>query len=278
MLWNVQFLIYLVYMTLAGAIANWYFTPRHADGGKMRGDGDRELSHTPIWDSVVRTVRFHIGTVAFASLIIAIVQFIRYCVNYLQDTLKKCTGDPCHLQKICFCVLKCCIGCVECCLDKVSKTALIWTAIWGSSFGPACCSSFKFLWENLNRVAALALVSGYLMVLGKVVVSLITTGLCGVFLQRYYDENLNSLAMPMAIIFLLSYMVSTLFMIAFEVTIDTVFFCFLVDEKVNGGAGNMYAHKSLIDVVNKHQPESERLAARLKSKGQPQGIEARPQP
>jgi len=207
-----------------------------------------------------------LGTVAFASLILATIQFIRSCIRYLESQLKSITGDPGKIQKIFFCILQCCLCCVECCLDKISKSALVWCAIWGSSFVPSCCSSFRFVWDNLARVAALHLVTGYLVLLGKVIVSLATAGACGIAIERVYGDSVNSTAMPMAVMFILAYLVSTLFMVAFECTIDTIFLCFLVDEKINGGTGNMFAHQSLIDVVNKYKPQSEILAQRMKTK------------
>ena len=39
MLWNVQFLIYFTYLVAAGAVADWYFTPRNENGHKQRADG-----------------------------------------------------------------------------------------------------------------------------------------------------------------------------------------------------------------------------------------------
>ncbi len=38
LLWSVQVLIYFCYMVIAGAIANWYFTPRDQKGEKIRGN------------------------------------------------------------------------------------------------------------------------------------------------------------------------------------------------------------------------------------------------
>lgn len=70
-------------MVIAGAVADWYFTPKDADqkaAAAQAAAGDpksawadksaeaHKLSRTPVWDSVKRVLRFHLGTVAFSEL------------------------------------------------------------------------------------------------------------------------------------------------------------------------------------------------------------------
>jgi len=150
-------------------------------------------------------------------------------------------------------------------LDKISKNALVWTAIWGDSFLVAACSSFKLIWDNLSRVAAINLVSGFMMLLGKVLVSFATTGIAGFIMQGVYGEELNSVVMPSVVVFILAFLVASLFMVVFEVTIDCTFFCFLVDEKTYGGTNGMYASEELEGLVNKYKSHSEKHADMLRA-------------
>ena len=90
LLWNVQFLVYFGYFIIAGAVCGWYFTLSDASGNKQMG-AKHGGSRFPILASLWRTVRFHLGTIAFASLIIAIVQFIRLTVKYIE---RKTRSDP----------------------------------------------------------------------------------------------------------------------------------------------------------------------------------------
>jgi len=150
-------------------------------------------------------------------------------------------------------------------MDKINKNAFIWIAIWGDSFGTAACSSFALLFRNLARVAAINLVGAYLMLLGKVIVAMATTGIAAIIFigVEHYKTDLSSLAMPCAVVFLLSYLVSSLFMVVFETTIDTTFLCFLVDEEHN--PNNMYASANLRQIVNSHSDKSMQMAERTKS-------------
>jgi choline transporter-like protein 2/4/5 len=110
LLWTVQFLVYFGYFVIAGAVCGWYFTLSDANGDKIVG-GDKGGSRAPILASVWRTIRYHLGTIAFASLIIAVVNFIRVTVKYIE--MKTRTNPPNYLQKAVFCLINCCLRCIE---------------------------------------------------------------------------------------------------------------------------------------------------------------------
>jgi len=267
LLWNLQFIVYFTYLVVAVAIAHWYFTRRDPNTGiKPRGSADGQLTNFPMAYSMKLVIRYHLGTIAFSSLIIAVVEFVRDIILYFEKTCKKCSNNI--LQRCVFCFINCCMSCVKCCLDKISKNALVWTAIWGDAFVPASCSSFQLIWDNLARVAALNFVTAFLLFIGRVIVALLTTGFCGLILQHnsFFRENLTSAVMPLVVIFILSFAVATVFMIVFEATIDTIFLCFIIDEQHNaGGKGMMYASPRLQSLVNAHYQKSQEVAEQMKS-------------
>jgi choline transporter-like protein 2/4/5 len=264
MLWNMQFLIFFTYIVTAGAIANWYFTKRDSNGNKIRGTDVDQLPHSPVWASIKRTLFWHTGTVAFAAAVVATCETLRVTIIYLADKAKG--ENPGCLRKCILAPITCCMACVTCCLEKVSKQAIVWTAIWGDSFIVACCSSFKIIWDNLDRVAAITVVSGFLMLLGKAFVSLLVAGIGGLVVEGVYGEEVSSIIMPCFVIFVLSFVVATLFMSVFEVTLDCIFLCFLVDEWNFGDhPEQMYSSKGLADVITHCKTASEKRAQRIRN-------------
>jgi choline transporter-like protein 2/4/5 len=263
----VQFLVYFTFTVVAGAIACWYFTPRDAKGEKVRGEGEGQLSHFPVLGAFYRTVRFHLGTIALASLIIAVIEFIRLVVKYVEEMSTPKHGPANRLQKAVFCLLQCCLACVQCCLDKISKNALVWCAIYGDNFAESACASFALVWANLARVAALSLVSAFILLVGKLLVAFLTTGLAAISIFHYYgDQELSSLVLPVVVIFLLSYLVAALFMATLDTTAATVFLCFLVDEKYNKQSGCMLASPGLQAVIDAHRETGAEYATREQQK------------
>ena len=232
-----------------------------ANEKRIVGKNPGELSNTPITDSLARTCRFHIGTIALAALIIAIVQAIRATVMYIERKTAQMNGGKLNcLQRAVFCLIHCCLACLECCLDKINKNALVWTSIWGDSFGTATCSAFKLLWGNLGRTGAMSVVSTFLMFLGKVLIALATVGFGGIFIHFRYRDDISSPVLPMIVIFIVGYAVGALFMAVFEVAMDTVFLCFLIDEKLHANSGSMNASKGLRALVENEEIRAENKA------------------
>merc|ERR1712241_1560522 len=89
LLWTLQVCTYFLYTFVAGVVADWYFTRREGDDGpKVRGDGEDELSNTPIWDAFKRTL-WNFGSVCFGAFLIAVIQFIRWVLRYLETQMRK---------------------------------------------------------------------------------------------------------------------------------------------------------------------------------------------
>lgn len=263
------FCIYLAYSVIAGAVAEWYFTPYTMDGDKPRGSGVDQLSNRAVLNSWARTVRFHLGTISVGALIIAVIRFIRALLVYLEEKLTPEEGEPNRLVKCIFCVLHCFFCLLECCCDKINKNAFIWMAIWGDNFGTSACASFALVWRNLLRAAVLEMVGEYLMFLGKVMIAFATTGAAAFYMTQ--DESINSqissVIVPSVIIFVVAYAVAGLFMVVFETTVDTTFMCFLVDEENNHP--NLCASKDLSAVVDGLQAENRAAAMRRVRKSNP---------
>jgi len=230
------------------------------------------LPSSPVCASCWRAMRFHMGTISFSSLIIAVIQFVRWCVAYVEE---KTRGDPrSKCQQAVFCLCYCLLWCLECCMDKISKNALVFTAIYGDSFCPAVCGSFALIFSNLGRVAAINMVSHTVMGMGKLLISLATAGICAIIMnQAYGSKEVSGIALPVVICFLIGYMVATFMIGVFETAVDTIFICFLVDEASAKGNTPLRASAELQALVGKYADESKKIADEKKKNGTRAGTE-----
>ena len=71
LLWNVSFLLAVSHFIIACSTCIWYFDP------------DQKIEKTPILKSWFWLIRYHLGTIAFASLILAIVWAFRIVAQYV---------------------------------------------------------------------------------------------------------------------------------------------------------------------------------------------------
>ncbi|ETO29308.1 solute carrier family 44 protein member 2 [Reticulomyxa filosa] len=238
MIWALQFIIYFTYTVIAHVFATWYFSRWDDNEKKVRGKNPNELPPHPIWNAFWVTTKFHLGTLALGSLIIAIIKSVRYMLTYIQS---KAHGKHNPIAVTLY-------ACANCIL----KNAFIFTAVYGTPFCYSARSAFKLLFDNLARVAAISIVSTYLEFLGKVAITVLTTGICIFVMDQYslYARQMWGVFINKQAILVLSFAVGSIFMIVFEVAIDSIFFCFLIDEYCNRSKGTMFASKKLLEVID----------------------------
>ena len=164
-------------MVIAGAVAGWYFT---------RDKSDLKL---PILGSFKRLVIYHLGTVAFGSFIIALVQLVRMILAYIERKLAKRTNACGPLLKCCQCVL----WCFEKCLKFLNRNAYIMTAIYGYNFCKAAQKAFSLLTSNILRVAAINSVGTFVLFLGKVAVVASTVIIGKHLILNFRPQNYDNL-------------------------------------------------------------------------------------
>ena len=81
-----------------------------------------------------RLVRFHLGTAAFGSFIIALIQLVRIILKYLEHKVeewekKGCTGPLVWLLKACLKCAQCLLWCFEKCMKFINRNAYIETGL-----------------------------------------------------------------------------------------------------------------------------------------------------
>ncbi|EKU22325.1 hypothetical protein NGA_2068500, partial [Nannochloropsis gaditana CCMP526] len=102
------------------AVSTWYFT---RDKGTI-GSGT-------LCKAVGITGLYHLGTAAFGSLVIAVVEAIRSIIAYIQKILKRSENK---VAQYLLCCCQCGFWCLEKILKFVNKNAYIQTAVNGTSF------------------------------------------------------------------------------------------------------------------------------------------------
>ena len=65
------------HLVVAGAVSGWYF------------DREKSALHCSIFQSMFRLVRYHLGTAAFGSFLVALVQFVRAIMAFLEQQVNK---------------------------------------------------------------------------------------------------------------------------------------------------------------------------------------------
>eukprot|EP00735_Rhodelphis_limneticus_P000850 TRINITY_DN1137_c0_g1::TRINITY_DN1137_c0_g1_i1::g.17256::m.17256 TRINITY_DN1137_c0_g1::TRINITY_DN1137_c0_g1_i1::g.17256 ORF type:complete len:759 (-),score=172.72,sp/B0JZD0/CTL5_XENTR/28.89/7e-83,Choline_transpo/PF04515.7/85,Choline_transpo/PF04515.7/75,Choline_transpo/PF04515.7/2.5e-101,TMEM192/PF14802.1/4.3e+02,TMEM192/PF14802.1/0.061,DUF1289/PF06945.8/0.25 TRINITY_DN1137_c0_g1_i1:232-2508(-) len=237
-LWTNAFFLAMGECVIAGAVAQYYWT-RDKDA----------LPFSPVLTSFKRTVFYHLGSIAYGSLLVAIVQFIRAVLMYIESRSKKLKDNK--VAKFILACLKCFLWCLEKFIKFINRNAYIIIAIKGTSFCSAAREAFFLILENIMQVAAVNVISSFLLALGKLFIAFSAAILAFLYIDgnSAYDaggsKELNSPILPVILTFLLALLVAYGFMSVYNMAIDTILLSFCLDRKLHGGPPNTYAPESL---------------------------------
>jgi len=244
--WGVFFCSAFAELVLAGVFSQWYWT-----FNKRTDLPDCSLG-TAMWNASV----FHLGTVAFGSLIIAIIRMIRTILEYIERKCKKFNND---LTRCLIWCCKCCLWCLEKFMRFINRNAYIMCAIKNTNFCKSAKDAFNLLMRNLVRVVVLDSVVDFLLFLGKLVIVLITGVTSYMAFSGQIPElrdkipSLNYFFTPIVFIVIGSYFIASSFFSVYNMAVDTLFLCFLEDLERNDGSLEKpyYMSKSLKKILGK---------------------------
>ena len=135
-------------------------------------------------------------------------------------------------------MVHCILWCFDKCVKYLTKNAYIFVAIKGNAFCFAAKDVFVCLKDNMGQMAVVAGVTGYLMLIGKVVIVASASFVC--YLMTMSDVNISSPALPVLVTALLAFFVASVFLDVYAISIDTILISFCIDKKQNDGKKNKY--------------------------------------
>ena len=215
--WTSQFIVAVGQITIALAVVAWYFT-----------HNKEKIGNGTVWWSMKTIGRYHMGTAAFGSLIIAIIKTIRAVLLYIQ---KKARNTKNKALEVVVAAIGCCMWCVEKCMKFLNKNAYIQTAIYGTSFCSSCKKAFYLIVRNILRVAAVNMVADFILFLGRLFIPVVST-LVAYLGLAYQTGSTNGLVLPLVFVFIMSYFIGCMYSEIFGMSIETILCCFIADEEM----------------------------------------------
>jgi choline transporter-like protein 2/4/5 len=240
--WTSQFIIAAGQIVVAMSVSMWYFTRDKST-----------IGNGTFFTAMKKAMYYHLGTAAFGSLIIAIIKTIRVVITYLQNKFKNSKNQ---LIKIVLCAIQCYMWCLEKCMKFLNKNAYIQTAIFGYSFCTAARKAFFLILRNILRISAVAIVSEFVLIIGKLFITISATFLGYYYMNSNMMDELNGLWCPLLLIILMAYVTSEMFNEVFGMAIWTILQCFVADEEMFENAAERFAEGDLAETVSKTQKEA----------------------
>lgn len=207
-LWTAFFVHAASQWVCAHAVLTWYFRPENVSVGSSQ-----MIKSTGV------LIKYHVGTVAFGSLILTLVQLLRVIFLYIKKKLKDRSTFP---VKVALCCCSCCLFCLAKCIKFLDKHAYIHSALSGTAFCSSAKRAFGLILRNLGRVATISVLSNLVVFVGKVSVTLCSAGIAYYYMKLYMKDRLNGLVVPTLFVAVIAYVCSSLFLDTVTMTSDTV--------------------------------------------------------
>ena len=235
-LWTMGFFNAIGFVIVSFVTVFWYFS--------TVVDKDKSVPSGGICKATRWTLWYHMGTIAFGSLIIAIIQFIRIVVNYFAMKAKGIKEND--VAKCILCVLNCCLACFERIVQVISKNAYILMCITSDNFINSALTATDYLLQNTVTIAILEVIAELVTIVGKLFI------VAGSILIGYILMNSPTLApgvdtriLPLIFIGFGAYFLASIFFNVYSVAVDANLMCFCHDRARNETSAVKYVPAEL---------------------------------
>ena len=261
LLWTVQLIKASMDFIIGVAVSSWYFADTDPATGKRV-----PKSKWPVCHGIAMVFRYHLGSLAFGSFLVAVIQLIRIIVEYV-DRKTKTAQDKNKLAKAAMCMCKCCLWCLECCMKFITRQAYLMMAIVGENF---CFSAKKMFYFSLRNVAKVGIthgVAGVVVFFGKVFCVGMSTFFCYLIITQTKAVGTSVEPLfPVLMCAFIAYIVASVILTLFSTTTEALLLCFLVDNEKNNG-NTSHAPDSLRQCLDKHGGGEDKTGGALTYEG-----------
>ncbi|XP_058789948.1 choline transporter-like 2 [Phymastichus coffea] len=225
--WLIFFISGFEFMVLGGTFATWYWS--------LQKDS---VSNYSLAASISRTTRYHLGTIAIGSFILAIAQIIRLLLKSLQGKLKETNHQ---VAEMLVCICRGVFDLLDLFLNFLNYNAYIMCAIHGKSFCQSAKNAFNLLMRNIIKVFVVDTTANWLFFMAKVLITLLITGFTTLYLKyslpwQDNDDSGPYSAITIVLTIIGTFIISTVFFNVQSIAVKTIFLCFLEDTERNDGS------------------------------------------
>ncbi|KEG09583.1 solute carrier family 44 protein member 2 [Trypanosoma grayi] len=236
-LWTMGFLSAVCFTVISFVSIFWYFSSLE--------DSEKAVPACGVCKAVCWTLFYHAGTLALGSLLVAIVQTLRFILSYFAKKAKVAVEDN-HVIRCLMCYLECFLACFERVLSVINKNAYVMMCLTSQCFCVAACNAIGLILSYAVELLFLGWIVEVVMFFGK----LFVVGGCCV--SGYFLCTVSSLApevevkvMPLIVIAIMAYFVCSVFFSVYSSSADALLVCYCYDRKVNESRAMYYVPAEL---------------------------------
>ena len=235
-LWMWKFVDACESIIIAGTVADWFFLREERSCGC-----DKLCSCAfPTCLPTINLIRYNLGTAAFGSLVISVVNMLKVIMQFVSGKIQKYkSATQMSSSGMGF---QTCLYCLRKVIQYFNRNAYICNAIYGTGFITSGKKAFSLLITNAGFAFVLNFLGNFLLFIGKIAVVLLTTSIS----LYYFWYNLGEEAFSSEYGFVVatvgvgSYIMARCFFNVYGLVLDTLFVCFCEDLERNDGKTRPY--------------------------------------
>ncbi|KRY60831.1 Choline transporter-like protein 1, partial [Trichinella britovi] len=211
LIWTWEFLIDFQQLSISIAVAEWFFKSKQSN--RM----------TRVCHAVGLTLRYHLGTVIFGSLVISLMRVFRAVLSILEAKMlalrkKRATGASC------------CLKCIQSILRFCNSAAYTVTAVNGTAFCESSSRASALIGGHLVKFTLVRTLCSLFLFIGKLVVSTLSAIMLSSLLQN--NLAINRSIVPIIVVFLLAYIYGRMFFSIYDSVVNSmaIIYCIVQTE------------------------------------------------
>lgn len=229
--WIMAFLLSCNEFVIVVSAASWYFSD------KDKPDDDGIPGDAEVWKGFVWIPRYHFGSLALGSLMIAIVWIIRAVFEYVAKKVQDAAGNN-GFTKCLLCCVRCCLDCFDRFIRYLTRNAYIYMAISSESFCSSALNAFILMLKNSAKFAFVEGFADVFMMIAKVCISVLSTATSLLIMKwTLTDTPVSSPILPALLILAIALVVSGIFISIFDAAANTILQCYLIDKDITKQKG-----------------------------------------
>ena len=219
--WLNAFIMGMAQFVIGASACIWYFECNGDSGG--RGTVGRAL-----WWGY----RYHMGSVAFGSFMIAVCQLIRFLFEYYRKKIQSMA--PTKIVKALLCMTRYLLYIMEKCVKFMTKNAYIQVALTNENFCVSAWQAFALIVKNAHRYGWGSSIGAALNWFG--ICSIAAVNGFGVYLfltnVDYYVTSIQQPIAPVIVVIGITVVIARGFLAIFAFSSDAILGAFLLDEEL----------------------------------------------
>jgi hypothetical protein len=261
--WISAFIIGCAQFVIAAVACLWYFSHGGASDDKNTGG---------VLLSVKWVLKYHMGSIAFGSAIIAIMQMIKIAFEYFRRKSEALAGNSAIICCI-LCCVRYCIWCLDSCVRFITKNAYIQIALTSNSFCSSALATFCLIIRNAGRFTMVSSIGFILMFLGKSLIMVLSGWIAYLIIVNSpaLKDQVYSPIFPVVIVVVIAYLIGSIFLSIFSFSSTAILHCFILDSELctKNGKANIHTPESLKSFIEVNDQDAASRAKYEQSKQQP---------